>query len=160
MEIMFFKGTHPGLAGIYSRGVRLITKSQYSHVEIQFSDGQSASSSYLDGGVRYKAVDYSVASDWDSIELPDALFESGARAWFDAHAGQGYDLMGNLHFVVSVIGDEKTRWFCSEAVGAALGLPNSWRFDPGTLYQAVSWLANTSQREAILNLPVTDWAAA
>ncbi len=160
MKLMFFKGIHPGLAGIYSHGVRIITKSIYSHVELLFDDGGSASSSYLDGGVRYKTVDYSVASDWDCIELPSALYETAARAWFDAHKGQGYDLLGNLHFVISVVGDEKSKWFCSEAVGAALGLPNSWRFDPGTLYQAVSWMADSLKRQTILDLPTTSYAAA
>lgn len=146
MNILFYRGTHPGLAGVYSRGVRLVTKSPYSHCEMLFSDGTAWSSSYLDGGVRAVpnfVLEVNNPDDWDMIYLPDELFETRARQWFLDHKGQGYDLLGNLHFVVSVVGDEKTKWFCSEAVGAALGLDNSWRYDPGTLYQAVKWLADS-----------------
>ena len=49
------------------------------------------------------------------------------------------DVLGNLHFVLSAVGDDKDRWFCSEAVAAALGMPNPERFDPGTLHAALSF---------------------
>lgn len=158
IKVYFYKSIQPGLAGIYSRGVRLITKSIYSHCEIQFSDGWSASSSYSDGGVRFKKIDYDPAR-WDCIELPAKVFEAKARKWFDDHEGQPYDLLGNLHFVISVVGDSNNDWFCSEAVGAALGLPNSWRFDPGSLYQVIAFLAESFKRQEMINLPTTDWAS-
>jgi hypothetical protein len=158
IKVYFYKSIRPGLAGIYSRGVRLVTKSIYSHCEIQFSDGWSASSSYSDGGVRYKKIDYD-PNHWDCIELPAAVFEAKARQWFDAHEGQPYDLLGNLHFVISVVGDSNGDWFCSEAVGAALGLPNSWRFDPGSLYQVIKFLAESFNRREMMNLPTTNWAS-
>jgi hypothetical protein len=151
MKVFFYKAIRPGVAGIYSHGVRLITKSQYSHCEILFSNGRSWSSSFADGGVREKVIEYD-PEHWDCIELPDELFEERALKWFVVHQGEKYDLLGNLHFIFSVVGDDKKKWFCSEAVGAALGLPNPWRFDPGTLYQAVKWLAESLDKNWRYNI--------
>lgn len=131
LRAAFYRGTRPGVQGLYSRAVRLWTRSDYSHVELIFSDGIAASSSFIDHGVRFKAIDFDPAH-WDVIDLPAAL-EPAARAWFTAHERDGYDLVGNLHFIVAPVGDSKTLWFCSEAVAAALGLPDPWRYDPGTL---------------------------
>ncbi len=132
MRVAFYKAVHPDYTGIYSRGVQIWTKSIYSHCEIIFSDGQSASASFLDHGVRFKEITYDPAK-WDFVDLPDS-FEADARAWFVKHEHESYDLLGNLHFVISPIGDDKTKWFCSEAIAAALGLTDAWRFDPGDLY--------------------------
>nr|MCU0882145.1 hypothetical protein [Hyphomonadaceae bacterium] len=32
----------------------------------------------------------------------------------------------------------KRRWFCSEIVAHALGLPDPWQFSPGSLFERVS----------------------
>jgi hypothetical protein len=136
MRAAFYKGTHSGLPGVYNRLVRCWTKSAYSHVELVFSTGHAASSSYMDGGVRLKVIDFDPAK-WDFVELP-AHLEKGAREWFEAHRGQKYDLLGNLHFVLSPVADDKRKWFCSESVAAALGLPDPWRYDPGTLASALT----------------------
>jgi len=140
----FYKGTHLGMAGIYNRLVRWWTRSPYSHVELIFFDGgpgadsQAASSSYMDGGVRFKWFTFDPAL-WDFVDLPDALAVP-ALAWFDEHDGAAYDLLGNVHFVLSAVGDDKRKWFCSEAVAAALRIPDPERFDPGTLHAALSFI--------------------
>jgi hypothetical protein len=140
----FYKGTHVGMPGVYNRLVRWWTRSPYSHVElIFFDDGsgdvcQAASSSYMDGGVRFKWFAFDPAL-WDFVDLPDSLAVPAIQ-WFDAHEGQGYDLLGNLHFVFGPVGGDKAKWFCSEAVAAALGIPDPSRFDPGTLYAALKFL--------------------
>jgi hypothetical protein len=136
LHAAFYKATHPGLPGVYNRLVRWWTRSTYSHVELVFPTGHAASSSYMDGGVRFKVIDFDPAS-WDFVELPRA-FERQAWEWFEAHRGQPYDLLGNLHFVISPVADDKKKWFCSEAVAAALGMPDPWRFDPGALHAALS----------------------
>jgi hypothetical protein len=136
MRAAFYKGTRPGLAGVYNRIVRWWTRSPYSHVELVMSTGRSWSSSFEDVGVRSKLIDFDPAK-WDVIDLPDHL-EPAAEKWFREHRGQGYDLLGNLQFVVAAIPDIKSRWFCSEAVAAALGIPEPWRYDPGTLKSALS----------------------
>lgn len=142
----FYKVNHTGLSGIYSRAVRWWTKTIYSHCELIFSDGVAASSSFMDGGVRFKHIDFD-PTKWDFITLPDA-YEDNARKWFASHQGQGYDLMGNLHFVVGAVSDDKNKWFCSEAVAAALGFNNAWRFDPGDLYPILKMLEKAPEEKA------------
>jgi hypothetical protein len=142
-QAAFYRGTHAGAPGIYNRLVRWWTRSPYSHVELIFRDGgpaqpsRAASSSFMDGGVRFKEIEFDPAL-WDLVALPDHLAAS-ARTWFDVHEGDAYDLLGNVHFVLAPIGDDKRKWFCSEAVAAALGMPEPARFDPGTLYAALSF---------------------
>lgn len=135
LRAAFYRGTRPGIPGVYNYAVRAWTRSPYSHVELVFSDGMAGSSSFADGGVRFKQIDFDPAH-WDFIELPGHL-EAAARVWFELHKGDKYDLLGNLHFVLAPVGDDKDRWFCSEAVAASLRIPYPSRFDPGTLYSAL-----------------------
>ena len=125
---VFYKGTRPGLAGIYNRLVRWIGRGPYSHCELIFSDGMAASASWMDGGVRFKKIEFD-PDRWDFIDLPLEL-EASARLWFAEHAGQGYDLMGNLRFLFGIVRESAGKWFCSEALGAAVGVSEPWRHEP------------------------------
>jgi hypothetical protein len=144
MRAAFYKGTHAGLPGIYNRLVRWWTRSTFSHVELLLLEtttpgrAYAASASYMDGGVRFKVIDFEPEL-WEFVGLPEQLSEK-AWDWFGAHEGDAYDLLGNLHFILSAVGDDKGKWFCSEAVAAALGMPNPERFDPGTLHAALTFL--------------------
>lgn len=131
MKVAFFKGTKKGLAGFYNQMVRIVTKGKYSHCEVIFNDKMSASASFMDGGVRFKKIEYS-SDNWDFIELPDSL-EKFALEWFKEHDGEDYDLFGNLHFIIPLFGDEKHKWCCSEACATALGIRDAWRFHPNSL---------------------------
>lgn len=132
MRAAFYRGTRPGIKGIYNRGVRAWCSGDYSHCELVFSDGLSASSSWEDGGVRFKEIGYS-SDNWDFVELPDFL-EPAARQWFIDHAGQPYDLLGNVGFIWRPIRGMDGASFCSEALLAALGVKEPWRFDPCDAY--------------------------
>jgi hypothetical protein len=134
----FYKGTRPGLSGIYNRGVRAWTRSSYSHAELVFPSGWSASSSYMDGGVRLKMIDFDPAL-WDFVDVPPA-FEKAAFQWFLDHRGAKYDLLGDLHFVIAPVEGGKDKWFCSESIAAALGLPEPWRYDPATLFSVLTFI--------------------
>lgn len=136
MHIAFYKANSPGLAGLYNRAVRWWTAGKYSHVELVFNDGMSASSSYRDGGVRFKRIQFD-PEKWDCLIVSDKL-ESAARNWFAQHGGEAYDLLGNFHFVVSPVTGDKDKWFCSEAVAASLGLAEPWRYDPNSLYNVLN----------------------
>jgi hypothetical protein len=127
----FYKGTRPGLSGIYNRLIRWWDNGNYSHCELIFSDGQAASASYLDGGVRFKQIDFDPAR-WDFVNL-QANLEAEARQWFIKHEGSGYDLIGNLRFALDFLPDNKNKWFCSEALAAAIGIPEPWRLGPNGL---------------------------
>lgn len=128
MRAAFYKATRPGVQGLYSRAVRWIDRGPYSHCELVFSDGLSGSASYIDGGVRFKRIAYD-NDHWDFIDLPDAA-EPFARDWFRANDGAPYDLMGNVRFVLPWLSDSERGWFCSEALGAALGWKEPWRYGP------------------------------
>ena len=128
MKLALYKETRPGLQGLYSRLTRFIDRGPYSHCELVFSDGMSASASYIDGGVRFKRIQYT-ANHWDFIELPEAL-EPQARIWFQAHSGDPYDLWGNVRFLFGFAHDSQSAWFCSEAVMAALGFAEPYRYGP------------------------------
>jgi len=131
-RVAFYRGTRPGVAGVYNWFVRQWESGPYSHVELQFSDGVSASSSFADKGVRFKDIDYT-SGQWDFIDLP-AHLEKYARAYFEKHNGEKYDLIGNVHFLIGFIQHANDRKFCSEAVAEALGILEGWRYGPNALY--------------------------
>ena len=132
----FYRSVHPGLPGLYNRVVRWWSSGLYSHCELVFSDGYSASASWMDGGVRLKKIDYDPVH-WDFIDLPGHL-EADARAWFRQHDRKPYDLLGNLGFVWRPVHGEEGAFFCSEACAAALGIPEAWRYSPNALASALT----------------------
>lgn len=135
MKVAFYKSTRPGLPGLYNRLIRWFERGPYSHCEIIFYDGWAASSSAMDGGVWFKRIEFN-PEHWDFIEISDS-FESGARKWFYAHAGKKYDYIGNVRFMLGWLPDGKDRYFCSEAIAAALELHDPWRYGPNALYAAL-----------------------
>lgn len=132
MKAAFYKGTRPGIAGVYNRLVRWWCNGPYSHVELIFSDGMAASSSFADGGVRFKAIDFD-PKNWDIIDL-SGFDEPAARRWFELHEGEPYDILGNLGFLWRPLRGRNAMEFCSEAFLSALGYVDTWRFCPNGTY--------------------------
>lgn len=89
----------------------------------------------MDGGVRFKWIEFD-AAHWDFVALHPER-ESIARNWFEIHRGEAYDLMGNLRFLLGFMRDSGNKWFCSEALAAALGMVDPWRYGPNGLYGAL-----------------------
>lgn len=135
MRVAFYKGRRKGWAGLFDAAVRWWTHGPYSHTEIVFSDGTAASSSFRDGGVRFKAIVFEPAR-WDFVTVE--ADEHAARQWFRVHLGARYDVAGLFGFVWRRSRGADRRWFCSESTAAALGLRDPWRFDPNTLFAALS----------------------
>lgn len=136
MKVAFYKGTKPGLAGVFNLAVRWWTGGPYSHCELvvaEYSDGSCScwSSANLDDGVRKKVITFDPAV-WDFIEVPDSL-KGRAVAWFFDHDGDGYDTLGLFGFVGPRGDGDKGKWWCSEALAASLGFEDPWRYDPNTL---------------------------
>jgi hypothetical protein len=131
MKIAFYKATRPGLMGIYNLLVCWWTRSPYSHAEIVFKDGLAASSSLMDGGVRFKRIDFNPAH-WDFLEITGDEF--AIREWFIDHEGDDYDLMGNVGFVIGFIRDSEGKFSCAESIAAALGYTAPWRYSPAILH--------------------------
>ncbi|HHK5988313.1 hypothetical protein ACTHSQ_07420 [Neisseria sp. P0009.S008] len=119
---------------------RFLTRGQYSHCEIavrlpETAGGQEYecySASIRDKGVRCKVMPLPEAK-WDLIQMESTseAHERLQRVWTETR-GQGYDLPGAFG-VVFGLPENRKRWFCSEWVGVALGLPESWRFSPNDL---------------------------
>ena len=117
---------------------RILTRGRYSHCEIAIRlAGQNSepqyecySASLRDKGVRRKTMPLPSAK-WDLIALPDSVGGRLETLWAQTK-GQGYDLPGAFG-VVFGLRENRRRWFCSEWVGKALGLPESWRFSPNDL---------------------------
>lgn len=139
MKAAFYKGTQPGFLGWYNRLIRWWTKSPYSHCELVFSNGLSGSSSFMDDGVRFKYIHFD-PTKWDLIDLPDHL-ESAAKGWFLDHLGEDYDLRGVLHFVWGPARQGKREATCGEALMAALGFNEPWRFTPAAAHAVLSRLS-------------------
>ena len=136
MKLAFYKGTRKGLQGVYSRLTRWVDSGPYSHCELVFSDGLSASASFIDGGVRFKRIDYK-EDNWDFVELPSYL-EEQALQWFKEHEGCKYDILGNLRFGFFFIKDSRNKFFCSEAIAEAIGLKDAYRYGPNGLYSLLT----------------------
>ena len=117
---------------------RVLTRGRYSHCEIAVHEHPQPSvytcysASIRDKGVRCKVMPLPEAK-WDLIPLPSTpeAYERLQRVWAETQ-GQGYDLLGAFG-VVFGLPENRKRWFCSEWVGKALWLPESWRFSPNDL---------------------------
>lgn len=132
MKIAFYKSTK----SVYNTFIRWWDAGHYSHCELIFSDGLAASASFADGQcVRSKQIDFDPAN-WDFIELPSHL-EADARAFFEATEGKGYDLIGQIRFLIAPYQGQKNKFWCSEWVASAIGMEQPWRYGPNGLYAAL-----------------------
>lgn len=120
---------------LFSRLIQWWERGPYSHCELVFSDGATASATIHDEGVYIGARSMSDA-DWDFIELP-AHLEAKARRWFEAHEGKAYDYLGDISFVLDFIPASRDKWFCSRACADALGFVEPWRYGPNGLASAI-----------------------
>lgn len=136
IKIAFYKGTRKGVQGAYSKLARFVDGGIYSHCEVIFSDGISASSSFIDKGVRFKRIEYN-SENWDVIEVP-SVNELQVRQWFEEHEGDKYDILGNLRFGFFFIKDSRNKFFCSEAIAEAIGLKDAYRYGPNGLYSLLT----------------------
>jgi uncharacterized protein YycO len=149
VKVAFFRGRHPGIKGWLGVVTKWWTRGPFSHVELIADQSDNTaicwSSAFLDGGVRCKAIVLD-AADWITVDVPVTVDQAAAAIeWFKQHAGQPYDVRGLFGFVMRRIPAEKGKWFCSEAVAAALGYAESWRLDPNTLFYVLGRQYNDNQ---------------
>lgn len=128
MKIAFYKNRKDTT----SKVICWWTKGPYSHCEIIFNSGVSASSSGRDGGVRFKEIEFH-PERWDIYDLGEKFSEEAAHEWFLNHEEAEYDHFGLVGFLYPPFDEDRVKYFCSEAVAAALGFEEPWRFDPNTL---------------------------
>lgn len=135
IKIAMYKGTRTGLPGLYNRAVRVWTLGPYSHCEMiagDHGDGTTIcwGASWPDGGVRQKTMWLDPAK-WDLMDVAGDLV--GAVYWFEKHNGEGYDIRGNFGLVLRPLGHSQSKWFCSEAILAAMGFVEPWRYCPNAM---------------------------
>lgn len=116
---------------LFARLIQWWERGPYSHCELVFSDGATASATITDEGI-YIGRKVMLESEWDFIDLP-AHLEAKARKWFEDHEGKAYDYLGDISFVLDFIPASRDKWFCSRACADALGLHEPWRYGPNTL---------------------------
>lgn len=135
LQLAFYKGppaadwTH----ALSHYAIRLWTWSCWSHAELVI-DGLCYSSSVRDGGVRAKTIDLT-SGRWDvvGVELDDDQVEA-ALSWFLVNDGERYDWAGVWRFVIPLLPQAPRRWFCFEAVGAALGFAGAHKLTANDLH--------------------------
>lgn len=133
MHLAFYKAT----GTLFDKLIRLVTRSRYSHVEAVFDyrsngNGSCWSSSARDGGIRHKAM-WLDPEKWDLVDIGTSG-EGAALLWFSLHEGQGYDWLGVMRYVLPFVPQSERKWFCNEAVDAALGIAGDRR-SPQDLYE-------------------------
>lgn len=139
MQVAFYKGR----SRLFNRLVAWWTRGPYSHCEliVEYEPSGAAvcwSSSMMDGGVRRKAIELK-PEHWDVIQLEvSALDLIRAQDWFERRDGHAYDVLGLFGFIWRAAKDSASRWFCSEAVAAALGYSEAWRFSPNDLFAVLA----------------------
>lgn len=135
-----------GKGNWFDKLVRFWTRSNTSHVVAVFSDQRASfetnpptfynligtSDPKRGISLTYKEM---YADEWQAVYV-DAD-EAKVKQWFVDRIGLKYDWLGVLGFVFPPIKQEPKRWFCSEAVAAALGISDSWRFNPAALRAAL-----------------------
>lgn len=131
MHLAVLKKPLPGLKHYMAHHVgAAMDHSLYSHSNILFSNGQSASS-WSDGGVDIRNIDYDLDL-WDFWTLP-AHLEPKTHAWYSHHKGMPYDHKGVLRFSTPLFTQCKHSVFCHEAHATAWGWLEPWRYGPGLL---------------------------
>lgn len=146
LSVAFYKGTRPGIAGLYNRLGRYLDGGPYSHCEMVFSDGVSGSSSFLDKGVRFKEIGYSSVGCWDFLPITYPRLLGGEvkiRQWFKDHEGEPYDILGNIRFGIGFVRESADKSFCSEAIMASVGYEEAYRYGPSGAAILLSKFLNT-----------------
>lgn len=128
IRIAFYKARH---GNWQDYAVSAGTLSKYSHCEIVFSDGECASSSSRDGGVRFKQIN--LREHWDIYTINTTMKEESIRYWFYIHSGDKYDWPGAIVSVVGLDCSSEDKKYCSYACAAALGIDPV--ITPGGLYK-------------------------
>jgi len=137
-QAAFFKGHSAGIMGLFDIADHAWMEGEFSHVELVFSDGRSASA-VAGVGVRFTApgsIDFTDTTQWELVDL-SMLDEQAAIDCFDKNLGKGYSYRGDLHFIIGFVEHDKNDDFCSEICAYATGFEQAWRFDPNSFYVAL-----------------------
>lgn len=130
--------------------VRRVTGSPYSHVELLQTEPINhatlcISASKRDGScVRMKWITFK-PGHWDFIAVPDLDPE---KCWTRAaqHLGAPYDTIGAVLTVTPIVTSRPGKWFCSELLGDAAGIPQPHTLTPGRLAKTLKQMVEGDER--------------
>lgn len=115
MELIFYKAKGDWL----DWGIRWKTWGPYSHCELRLEQHLTFSSSWRDGGVRFRDMVINSRS-WDRLILDvDAEQSEKILKWCAKQHGK-YDLWGIFGFMIGQGVQHTEQWYCSEICAAAL----------------------------------------
>ena len=150
LHVAFYRGFDHG--NWLDRAIARHDCGPYSHVELVFGPrvrvgrARCFSSSYRDGGVRFKPIRLGgeAARKWDLLLLtpPAAKVEALGR-WCESKVGGKYDVPGVLAFKLPLVRERLNWWFCSEIVATGMRrlghLPNERpaSLSPNELYRVL-----------------------
>ena len=108
--------------------------SVFSHVELEIN-GVCYSASNRDGGVRSKVIDTSNKQKWVSFDLKKDIDVNRCLLYFETVRCQRYDWL-NIFFtqIIKVNIQSNNKQICSEFVGNCLGLEDSYKYSPESLF--------------------------
>lgn len=111
IKLVFYKA--PGT--IFSKIIRLWTKSDYSHVEMIMDDKWISSDAKF-GGVRILPLHSLNHDDWDYVEVDvDGRAKKKVLAFIEENKDAKYDWAGLfLGTVFDISAEDRTKFFCSE----------------------------------------------
>lgn len=137
MKISFY---YAAFGDKIDKAISLWTKGPYSHCELIFSDNIFFSSSYRDGGVRFKQI--SNLKNWNILNI-EIKNEEKVREWCEKQVGKKYDLLGvfmqipNLSYI-----EDRNKWYCSEICSHVLkkfgNYTDNTKISPNKLYKILT----------------------
>ena len=114
MKVAFYKVKGNPNARWDDKIIAFVSRGNYSHVELVFSDGISFSSSNRDGGTRFKYIDYN-KDNWDIFDLNISPEDEGKMRLLALRlTDKEYDLIGALTSPLKLCLQNKDKYFCSE----------------------------------------------
>ena len=113
MKVLAYKGKR-----LFSRLIRLQTRSDYSHVAVQMDDG-TVIEAWTVSGVRHVAspmTSHTTGTEIDYFEITADYDQEQVLAFLKSQLGKKYDYRGIVRFLTRRAAPADDRWFCSELV--------------------------------------------
>lgn len=159
MHLAFYNGREKGrwldrLIAAHDGGA---DEGPFSHVELVFDRRPGIynlcfSSSWRDGGVRFKRIWLDDPARWLLIDVPVSQEKAAiVRQWCLRRLGGRYDVPGVLAFKLPLVRQRLNWWFCSEICTAALQQAGLFdrirphRVSPNRLHRMAQMLARKAE---------------
>ena len=156
MKILFRKNAD----GFFSRVIKFVSRSPYSHVEIQPEGHPCVSSSEQDKGVRWAPWITGNPDKWDIFEVKGISEDDEEKIakWCDSQVGKKYDWRGILQYAWPFVRNKDgdlDKWYCSEFCQRAIGLIHWDLLDhvvknPGGLFKLLCKLNLIKTRKKVI----------